>query len=243
MKEIILDSLLELLSMVYCNDQSILHKELKAALDQRSKQFIITANPEIITLGSENPNMNRAFHDCTIITADGVGVEKAINWKLKTKCSRNTGIDIATYLLQLGNQTRKTLYLYGASKEVLDDLLDKISKEYPDLKVVGAIDGYNHDFKKIKDDIIKAQPDLLLVAIGAPNQEIFIDSCFREIDHGICIGIGGAFDVLSGHTNRAPEFFVKHNLEWLYRITKEPKRIKRFWKGNILFFVKLAFQK
>lgn len=73
------------------------------------------------------------------------------------------------------------------------------------------------------------------MALGTPRQELFINSFYDEIGKGICVGIGGSMDVLSGHVKRAPQFFLTHNLEWLYRITTEPKRMQRFIKGNIMF--------
>lgn len=238
-----MEKTIDLLNMVYRENARCLYVELDKSLKKKVKQFIITANPEIITLGIKNVDMNKAFHDSTIITADGVGVEKAIKWKLKRTCYRNTGIDIATHILNTANLNNNTLFLYGAKKEVLIDLVKKISCEYPNVKIVGSFDGYNQNYSLIRSEILKAKPDILMVATGAPNQEIFIDSIFKRLEYGICVGVGGTFDVLSGHANRAPDFFVKHNLEWLYRITKEPKRFKRFWNGNVLFFVRLLAKK
>ena len=79
----------------------------------------------------------------------------------------------------------------------------------------------------------------MFVALGAPQQELLIHKYFRSDRKGIYIGVGGSFDVLSGKKQRAPSFFIRHNLEWLYRITKEPKRIKRFWNSNVKFLFEL----
>ena len=78
-------------------------------------------------------------------------------------------------------------------------------------------------------------PDIILVALGMPQQELLIYKHIKEFSKGIFIGVGGSFDVISGMKKRAPEFFVKLNLEWLYRIMSEPKRLKRFWDNNIKF--------
>ena len=73
-----------------------------------------------------------------------------------------------------------------------------------------------------------------MVALGIPAQELLISRHIQKLI-GDFYGVGGAFDVLSGMKKRAPEFFVKHNLEWLYRICSEPKRLKRFYKSNIRY--------
>ena len=87
--------------------------------------------------------------------------------------------------------------------------------------------------------ITELDPDLVFVALGAPQQELLIHKYFRSDRKGIYIGVGGSFHVLSGKKQRAPSFFIRHNLEWLYRITKEPKRIKRFWNSNVKFLFEL----
>ena len=89
------------------------------------------------------------------------------------------------------------------------------------------------------DEIADEQQDIVLVAIGIPQQEILIYKNYERFEKGIFIGVGGSFDVLSGMKKRAPEFFVKCNLEWLYRIVKEPKRMKRFFVSNIKFIIEV----
>ena len=101
--------------------------------------------------------------------------------------------------------------------------------------------GYTRDderedfFKKI--DLEKV--DVCLVALGIPEQEKLIYKHLNNLNKGIFIGVGGTFDVLSGQKKRAPKWMINLNLEWLYRIIKEPKRIKRFWQNNIVFLFKV----
>lgn len=237
-----MDKLIDLCGIVYRESTDNLNSKIKFGLKNKNKMFIITANPEIITLGTEDEKMNLAMHNSTIITADGVGVEMAIKWKFKERCYRNTGIDIVQFLFGEAKENGYSCFLYGAKPEVLNDLVRKCNQQYPRMRIVGACDGYRKDKDKIRSQIINSGADIILVALGAPKQECFIDSFFNDIGHGICVGVGGVFDVLSGHSNRAPKFFISHNLEWLYRITTEPKRLKRFLNGNVCFFIKLLFQ-
>ena len=87
------------------------------------------------------------------------------------------------------------------------------------------------------------EPDIIFVALGVPLQEQLIYKHMRRFKKGVFIGVGGSFDVLSGEKKRAPKFFVKHNLEWLYRITTEPKRLKRFWDNNVKFLFAVEREK
>ena len=91
--------------------------------------------------------------------------------------------------------------------------------------------------------IVKLNPDICLVALGIPKQELLISKYIENAKKGIYIGVGGSFDVLSGVKKRAPKIFIKLNLEWLYRIIKEPKRIKRFWNNNVKFLIKVRREK
>ena len=95
---------------------------------------------------------------------------------------------------------------------------------------------YTHlDDDEVFAEIAALQPDLVLVALGIPRQELAIHDHLAQFQKGIFIGVGGSFDVLSGSKKRAPTLFIKFNLEWLYRILKEPKRLKRFYDSNIRF--------
>ena len=110
-----------------------------------------------------------------------------------------------------------------------------LNEKYPGIKLVGASDGYVKDRDKVFNEIIKLSPDIVLVALGIPYQEKLIYKHLDKFNKGIFVGVGGSFDVISGNKKRAPEIFIKLNLEWLYRIVSEPKRLKRFYDSNVKF--------
>lgn len=226
----------ELLDKVYNKTQIEFFNLLENKLQNNEKMFIVTANPETLMIGVNNSEFHEILiKDHVTITPDGIGVVKALSMLNMEVHERITGVDVSKHLLQRGNEHHKSVYLYGAKPEVLDALVSRLKVEYPNLTIVGAKDGYNNDGDKVFEDIIQKKPDIVLVALGIPRQEILIDKYYDKMEKGICVGVGGTFDVLSGTKKRAPEIFIKLNLEWLYRITKEPKRFGRFYRSNIKF--------
>ena len=177
--------------------------------------------------------------DNTQMVADGIGIIKGAEMLGITIPERITGVELSEHLIKYCNEHKKSMYLFGAKPEVITKLEEKIKKEYPNIELLGVQDGYIQDKQKIFEEIIKLNPDVVLVALGAPAQEKIIYENLSEFKKGIFIGVGGSFDVISGTKKRAPKIFIKLNLEWLYRIAGSPKRWKRFYNGNIKFIFKI----
>src|SRR5699024_3440362 len=111
---------------------------------------------------------------------------------------------IANKLIELGNSLNKKIYFFGAKPEVIESLNNLISEKYPNLKIVGSKDGYVKDKDKVFDEIVELEPDIILVAMGIPLQEKLIYKHLNKFKKGIFVGVGGSFDVISGHKKRAP---------------------------------------
>lgn len=217
---------------------------LKERIAGGKQAFVITANPEILMLGRKLPEMNAALVDKeTLIVPDGIGVIRGgaqLGYAFK---ERIPGVEICESLFDYADKKGCSIYLFGAEKSVLEALVAKIRKEYPGAVLAGYTDGYVKDKEKVFCRITEMQPDIVLAALGAPRQELLIHKYYRRAGKGIFIGVGGSFDVLSGRKKRAPAFFIRHNLEWLYRIASEPKRLKRFWDSNVKFLFELRKEK
>lgn len=230
----------ELFDKLYNKSEESFYEILEKNLEQNNKTFIVTANPETFMMSEKDKEMKKLLlDDDTFLVPDGIGIVKAarmINYDVK---ERITGIDIANELLKLGNEQKKSIYLFGAKQEVIDSMIKVLEEDYSNLKLVGASNGYEKDKDKVFEKIVKAKPDIVLVALGIPFQEKLIYKHLDEFDKGIFVGVGGSFDVISGHKKRAPKIFIKLNLEWLYRILKEPKRLKRFYDSNVKFIFKV----
>ncbi len=229
---------------IYKGTLSDFTKNLKSDLENKNKKFIVTANPEAFMFGKEDSEMCTLLLDeNTTIVADGIGIVKGGAKLGFDICERVPGVEIAQCLFSFGNELKKSIFLFGAKQEVIDKLKEVLAKRYPELNVVGAVNGYVKDKDAVFEEIKKLAPDIVLVALGIPQQEKLIYKHLDGFKNGIFVGVGGSFDVLSGSKERAPQFFIKHNIEWLYRIVREPKRIKRFYNSNIKYLFQLKKEK
>jgi N-acetylglucosaminyldiphosphoundecaprenol N-acetyl-beta-D-mannosaminyltransferase len=139
--------------------------------------------------------------------------------------------------LKICENENKGIYLIGAKQDVLNDCLINLHTKYPDLNIVGSHNGF-FDMDNCEDiltDIEKKKPYVLFVAMGCPRQEKFIVKYMDRLHCSIFMGVGGSFDVIAGRVKRAPKWMINFGLEWLYRVSKEPWRIKRL--GSIPKFL------
>jgi len=232
------------LEKIYPNGEDEYCSLLKNDLENERRRFVITANPEILMMSEKDDELEKMLLDeKTSLVPDGISVVKAAKKLDIPVKERITGVEIAEYLIKELNNLGKSLYLFGATNEVIETLAKKIPVEYPNIKLLGYSDGYIDDKDRIFEDIARLKPDVCLVAMGVPLQEKLIYRHLSSFDKGIFVGVGGSFDVLSGTKKRAPKFFIKCNLEWLYRIAKEPSRLKRFYNNNVKFVFKIKKEK
>lgn len=229
----------DILEKIYNDNENNFYKYLEKLFLENEKKFIITVNPEIVMKSYNNVNIkNILLNDNNILVPDGISIiKKAKKYNINIK-ERITGVDISSKALEICNKNKKSIYLFGAKKEVIKSLISKIKKDYSNINILGYNDGYVSDKDKVMQEIISLSPDLILIALGVPSQELLINKYIEKAKKGIFIGVGGTFDVLSGNKKRAPKLFIKLNLEWLYRIICEPKRLKRFIQNNIVFMFK-----
>ena len=229
---------------IYCNNRQDYFIFLDELLKNKEKKFIITANPETITIASTDKVIEKMLLDKNnSIIPDGIAIVKAgrmLGFDIK---ERIAGVEVAEYLLSLASKYKLKVYLFGSKQEVIEGMKEVIKEKYNGIKLVGATNGYVTDRDNEFENIKESKPDIVLVALGIPQQEKIIYKHLKDFDKGIFVGVGGSFDVISGTKKRAPKIFIKLNLEWLYRIASEPKRIKRFWNNNVKFMIKVWKEK
>lgn len=218
--------------------------EIDNTLRHSKKKFIITANPETYMFASKSREFKKMILNKNhIVVADGIGIIIGSKIIKQRNINKIPGVEIAKNILEIGDNNKNSIVLFGSSEDVINLLVKKINNEYSNLNVLGYSNGYLENKDKEFEKLLSLKPDIIMVALGIPHQELLINKYYDKMDKGLFIGVGGSFDVISGFKKRAPIVFQKLNLEWLYRIIKEPKRIKRFYNNNIKFMFKLIRKK
>lgn len=214
-------------------DFEVFNKDKSALMnyvDNFEKVNIISGNPEVLFNGLNNPILKDNFNDKnSIIIPDGVGTVLASKLLKNPVKEKIAGIDVVREVLIKANLEGRSIYLLGAKEEVLKKCVDNIKSEFPNLVISGFHNGFFdlNNCDDIVDDINKCNPWAIFVAMGSPRQEIFIEKIINSSNIHIFMGVGGVFDILAGELKRAPKWMISLGLEWLYRVIKEPFRIKR----------------
>jgi N-acetylglucosaminyldiphosphoundecaprenol N-acetyl-beta-D-mannosaminyltransferase len=191
----------------------------------------------------EIPGLRESVAHADLISADGMGIVWAARLLGKKLPGRVTGIDLMTELVVQAAELHKTIYLLGAKEEVVQKLARLYTERYGQGFVAGYRNGYFGEAEghQIAQNIAQAKPDFLFVGMTSPRKENFLyhhQAILAEIPFKM--GVGGSFDVLSGMISRAPRWIQKSGLEWLYRLSREPKRLlKRYTLDNLRFLILL----
>lgn len=199
-------------------------------LDQGSMR-IVTANAEILYHAYVDPKLGELLYSADLIVPDGIGVVKAASRLGRPVKGRVAGVDLLWQLAAWAADKGHSIYLLGAARESVEGAAAALQVKYPALKIAGWHDGYFDDIIKegILQEIEEKQPDFLFIAMGFPAQDRFFVENQQRLPVGIVMGVGGAFDALSGRVQRAPGWIQKINLEWAYRFAQNPKRLGRIW--------------
>lgn len=202
--------------------------QLHTHIEREEKKFIVTANPEIVMKANRDEVYRETIAQADYVTADGIGVVKAAQLLKTPLPERITGYDVLLDLLALADEHRYRVYLLGASVDTLEKAAAHVATTYKHVQLVGSHHGFfDWDDRSIQAEIAEQQADIIFLALGVPRQEQWIAENIASFTKGIFIGVGGSFDVLAGTVKRAPVAWQKANLEWLYRIIKQPSRWKR----------------
>lgn len=197
-----------------------------ALLRARKGGYIVTANPEIVLHSREDAAYAAAVNGADLVLADGVGDLYAARILGTPLPERVAGSDLTPRLLYRLAERGGSVFLYGARPGVAQRAGEALQSAYPGLRIAGEENGYISDETALFAALEREQPDLLLLGLGAPRQELWMAQN-RQRTNAVMIGVGGLLDVFAGDIPRAPEAWQKLGLEWLYRLLREPKRIKR----------------
>jgi N-acetylglucosaminyldiphosphoundecaprenol N-acetyl-beta-D-mannosaminyltransferase len=210
-------------------DMNGVMEKIKTMIRDPGTQQIVTLNAEIAYLAQQDQLLQAIINSAGLVTPDGIGIVWAARLLGYEISNRVTGIELAYRVSEEAAKQGWKLFLLGAAPGIAKQAAYTLQQIYPGLQIVGSDHGYHNaqDMSAVIENINKLQPDILLVALGAPRQEFWIYEHKKDLEVRVCIGVGGSLDVIAGEKKRAPECFIKLNLEWMYRLLSEPNRIKR----------------
>ena len=203
---------------------------LEELFTRNEKIHIISGNPEVLSSGLTDEVLLKNFiSNNSIIIPDGIGVVISTKIVKEPVVEKIPGIEVMDEILKRCEKDGKFVFLIGSKQENLQLCIQTLYEKYPQLIICGSHDGY-FDLNSCDDllkDINKRKPFAIFVAMGAPRQELFIAKYMENLNASIFMGVGGSFDNYAGIVKRAPKWMINLGLEWLYRVVKEPFRIKR----------------
>jgi N-acetylglucosaminyldiphosphoundecaprenol N-acetyl-beta-D-mannosaminyltransferase len=217
---------------------------IERCIESGGAHQIATVNVEFIMAARRDPDFRRVLNQASLCVPDGVGVLWAARRQGQRLRQRVAGVDLVDKIAALGAGRGWRIYFLGAASGVAERAATVLGQRYPGLKVAGCYAGSPRPEEE--DEIVgwvqAARADVLLVAYGAPKQNLWIARNQARTEAPVAIGVGGAFDFIAGVAQRAPRWVQRLGLEWLHRLIKEPWRLRRqlviphfmwlVWKGG-----------
>lgn len=202
----------------------------RACLTGAKTAYVVTPNAEMAYEALHDEAFRDVLNGADLVLPDGAGVvlgAKILKTPLKQKVA---GIEFAQNMLPIYEELGSRLYLLGSKPGVAELAAEKMLEKHPKLVICGTADGYFKDEDEVVRRINEANADALYVCLGAPKQEHFMYRHRDELNVRLMAGLGGTLDGIAGTVKRAPKWMIKLQLEWLYRLIKEPRRIGRMMR-------------
>ena len=207
---------------------------------KKNCSYVVTPNVDHIVRLEKDEELQKVYKNASLILTDGkplIWISKWYKTPIKEKIS---GSDLFPRVCQLAANKNYTMYLLGAAEGVADTAARNLMEKYPGLNIVGTysppfgFEKNKQEMNKIKTQIQDVHPDILIVGLGCPKQEKFMYYHCKELGVPISFGLGASIDFEAGNIKRAPKWMSNHGLEWLYRFSKEPKRLfKRYFVDDL----------
>jgi N-acetylglucosaminyldiphosphoundecaprenol N-acetyl-beta-D-mannosaminyltransferase len=203
--------------------------DIGAFVAQGLPHQIATLNPEFVMTAQRDADFRDALEGCDLCMADGVGLLWAARRQGHALPERVTGSDGVQLIAERAAQAGWSLYLLGAAPGVAERTAQVLAGCYPGLRIAGTYAGSpdDNDAEGIIALVREASPDILFVAFGAPQQDLWIARHREALRVPVMMGVGGAFDHIAGVRRRAPRWVQRLNLEWLFRLVTQPWRWRR----------------
>ncbi len=215
------------------SEQEVLEFIYTGLQNSSKKYYIVTPNPELLVIAQKDSNYKTTLNNAKLALADGIGILWAARLMGKPLKQRITGADLTESLCNHVSKQPITVSFLGGGPNIAELTAECLQKKYPGLKVSWFSQEYD---KSLKDK----ETDILFVAFGSPKQEIWIADNLNDLNAKVVMGVGGAFDFITGKVPRAPKFLRNLGLEWLFRLIMQPWRIKR--QVSLIRFVFLVIK-
>lgn len=211
---------------------------------RREGGYVVTPNVDHVVLVRSNKEFRASYDHANLVLVDGMPIvwaSKLLGPPLPQKIS---GSDLIEPLMQKAAEYGFRVYLLGTKREVAERAANRLREQFPALNIVGMdspfidINAAESEHQPVLEKLREAKPDVVLLALGSPKQEIFIHRYKDAIAPAVSIGIGAGLDFLAGVVPRAPKWVSKSGLEWLYRLGLEPRRL---WKRYLVRDPKFAW--
>ena len=213
----------------------------------KTSSFVCVANVHMVMEAWKSLDFATVVNNADIVTPDGMPLVKSLNLLYGLDQERVAGMNLMPDLIAEAMVQRLSLFFYGSTDDTLDKITRRINCEHPEVKIAGA---YSPPFRILSEEeervvvekINNSGANIVMVALGCPKQELWMARHKGKIN-AVMIGLGGAFPVYAGIQSRAPEWMQFQSLEWLYRLSQEPRRLfKRYLVTNPLFLVLLVWE-
>lgn len=198
-------------------------------MEESGNHAVFTPNSEIVMNAYKDEDFKSIINSASLRTADGIGLVYASRIVGKPIKERTAGFDVAMKLVERMAKEGKSLFLFGSKPGVAERAGEILQKKTPGLKIAGTQNGYftDGDTEAIVSKINSSGADVVFVCLGSPKQEQWIAENKDKLWCKVMMGLGGTLDAVTGDMPRAPEWWCRHGLEWLYRLLKQPSRIGR----------------
>ena len=215
-------------------------EEAQHLIEKKENSYIVTPNLDHIVILEKDKEFAEIYANADLILADGkplIWISKMLKNPIKEKIS---GSDFFPQLCSMCAKNGYSIFILGAGKGIAEIAANNLCQKFHGLRIVGTYSppiGFEKDRKellKIAGMVKKASPDIFAVSLGSPKGEKFIYRHLKEYGVSLGISIGATIDFEAGNVKRAPKWMADHGLEWLFRITQDPKRlIKRYWNDAV----------
>jgi N-acetylglucosaminyldiphosphoundecaprenol N-acetyl-beta-D-mannosaminyltransferase len=220
---------------------------IRAWLAQRESQYICVTPAHVVMDGYRSPAIRGWINQAGLATPDGMGIVWLLKLKGYRSVSRVYGPDLVLKVCELFLPDRRRHFFYGGEPGVAEQLVRRLSARFPGLQVAGTFSPPFRPQTPAEDEaairrINDAGTDVLWVGIGSPKQEQWMAEHIGRVNAPVMIGVGAAFDFLSGRKPQAPVWIQHAGLEWLFRLAREPRRLWRRYSQYPLFVALVFFQ-